>query len=294
MNSQDTHIIERESQLTKDLYIVATPIGNLKDMTFRAVEVLKSVDAILCEDTRTSSKLLSAYSIHTPKIAYHEHNEAEMLAKIVRMIKVEGKKLALISDAGMPLVSDPGYKLVRECDKEEISVTCIPGASATVTALALSALPTDKFMFAGFLPNKSSARKKSLLEVKEIKPTIIFYETANRLQESLEDILEVLGDRTISVARELTKKFEEVRKGKISELIDYYRENGSPKGEIVLVIEGFDESSIEVSQDEIDKLILDALGDGKMRVKEASSYVAEKLGLKKSDVYARALELKDK
>jgi len=292
MIEHDKHIIEIESNLTKDLYIVATPIGNLKDITLRALEILKSVDIILCEDTRTSEKLLSAYSIQAHKWAYHEHNEESMRPKIISMMKDEGKKFALISDAGMPLISDPGYKLIRDCAESGVSFTCVPGPSATLTALSLSAMPTDKFMFGGFLPNKSSARQKALAEFLNIPYTLILYETANRLQESLADIYKVLGNRKVAVARELTKKFEEVRRGTVSQLIELYKENGDPKGEIVLIIEGFDPASAKIEQADIDDILLDALNNKGMRVKEASSYVAEKLGLKKSDIYQRALEIK--
>lgn len=283
---------EKESTLTDDLYIIATPIGNMGDITFRAIEVLKSVDAVLCEDTRTSGKLLSYYGINTPRIAYHEHNEREMSRKIISMIKDEGKKLALISDAGTPLISDPGYRLLQECAENDISFTCVPGACACIDALVLSALPTDKFLFAGFLPNKSSARKTALKEVEGITSTIIFYETANRLLESLKDIREVLGERTMAVARELTKKFEEARRDNVSELIDFYEKNGDPKGEIVLVIEGAEKDKIKFSPQEIDKMILHEIKT--KSIKDAAAFVAEQTGASKRDIYQRALELKDK
>jgi len=281
-----------ESNLTEDLYIIATPIGNMGDISFRAIEILKSVDVVLCEDTRTSSKLLHHYGIDVPKLAYHEHNEKEMRAKVVSMIKEGGKKLALISDAGTPLISDPGYKLIQECVKNDISFTSIPGACACINALVLSGMPSDKFLFAGFLPSKSSARKTAIREIEDITATVIFYETANRLVDSLKDIKEVLGDRNLAVARELTKKFEEVRRGVISELVDFYEKNGEPRGEIVLILEGADKDAIKFSQEDIDELLIKAMKQNS--VKDASALVAEKTGVGKRDLYQRALELKDK
>jgi len=281
-----------ESNLTEDLYIIATPIGTMGDISFRAIEILKSVDVVLCEDTRTSSKLLHHYGIDVPKLAYHEHNEKEMRAKVVSMIKEGGKKLALISDAGTPLISDPGYKLIQECVKNDISFTSIPGACACINALVLSGMPSDKFLFAGFLPSKSSARKTAVREIEDITATVIFYETANRLFESLKDIKEVLGDRNLAVARELTKKFEEVRRGLISELVDFYEKNGEPRGEIVLILEGADKDAIKFSQEDIDELLIKAMKQNS--VKDASALVAEKTGVGKRDLYQRALELKDK
>lgn len=281
-----------ESILTDDLYIIATPIGNMGDITFRAIEVLKSVDAVLCEDTRTSGKLLSYYGINTPRIAYHEHNEKEMSRKIISMIKDSGKKLALISDAGTPLISDPGYRLLRECAEAGVSFTSLPGACACIDALVLSAMPTDKFLFAGFLPNKSSARKTAIKEIEDITSTVIFYETANRLLDSLKDIKEVLGERTIAVTRELTKKFEEVRRGSLSELIDFYEKNGNPRGEIVLILAGAEKGKIKFSQDDLDNMIVNELKN--KSVKDASALVSEKTGVSKRDLYQRALELKGK
>ncbi len=283
----------RESKnLSYSLYIIATPIGNLGDITLRALETLQSVDLILCEDTRISGKLLSAYEISTKKFRYHEHNAEGMRPKIMEKLK-EGQKIALISDAGMPLISDPGYKLVESCIKENISITCLPGASATLTALALSGLPTDKFMFAGFLPSKTSARKKALAELKYIETTIIFYETAPRLISSLDDILNTLGDRKISVARELTKKFEEVKRGNISELISYYQEKGTPKGEIVLILKGADNCK-EISKDDINAMLLDLIEKQGMSTKDAAATLAKELNMKKRAIYDMALSLTGK
>lgn len=277
--------------LAAGLYIIATPIGNITDITLRALDVLGKVDLIACEDTRISAKLASLYDISAPKVAYHEHNADDVRPKIISEIE-RGGRVALISDAGTPLVSDPGYKLVEECYEKGIYVTTLPGASAPMTALVLSGLPTDRFMFAGFLPPKSAARRKVYAELVTIPATLIFFETAPRLQESLSDAADILGDRPAAVARELTKKFEEIKRGTLSELATYYRENGQPKGEIVLVIgRGQPKTKQDYTQDEIDDLIREALMQLNMSIKDASAYVAAETGMKKREVYARALAL---
>lgn len=281
-----------ESDLDGGLYIVATPIGNMGDITLRAIEVLGKVDAIACEDTREAGKLTSYHGLDTPKIPYHDHNADEMRPQIIRRLKA-GERIALISDAGMPLVSDPGYKLVDEAVKEGLYVTCVPGATATLTALVLSALPSDKFMFAGFLPPKSAARKSALAEVKAVPCTLIFYETAPRLAESLRDMAEILGNRRASVARELTKKFEEIRRDTLSALAGHYDAEGAPKGEIVVVVEGPGASDGDIwTQDATDALLLKMMEVEGMGVKDAAGFVAAKSGQRKSDLYQRALLLK--
>jgi 16S rRNA (cytidine1402-2'-O)-methyltransferase len=254
------------------------------DISARAVETLRKADAIACEDTRQTGKLTAYHGgISAPKLPYHDHNAAAMRPKILRMIE-EGKRVALVSDAGMPLVSDPGYKLVQDCIAEGFYVTCVPGASASLTALVLSGLPADRFMFAGFLPPKSSARRAALEELKSVPCTLIFYETGPRLSDSLRDMAAVLGDRPACVARELTKKFEELRRGKLSEL----SEMEEPKGEIVVVVG----APLAVAEAvDVDALLCDALK--KMTVKDAAAFVSAQAGLKKKDVYARALALKD-
>lgn len=257
------------------------------DISQRAVDILSKVDVIACEDTRETGKLCAANGISTKKIPYHDHNAAEMRPKILDMIRA-GKRVALVSDAGMPLVSDPGWKLVTDCIEAQLHVTCIPGASASLAALALSGLPTDRFFFAGFLPPKSGARKTALKDVRAVPSTLIFYETAPRLVDSLADMLEVLGDRPAAVARELTKKFEEVRRGTLAELHAYYNEQGPPRGEIVVVAGGPLE---EAAAPDIDGLLARAMQD--MSLKDAAALVAERTGMKKKDVYMRALELKD-
>jgi len=283
-----------DSVLPGGLYIIATPIGNIEDITLRALDILKKVDLIACEDTRVSGKLTSYYDITAPKTPYHDHNADEVRPRLIAQLK-EGKRVALISDAGMPLVSDPGYKLVAACAAEGIAMTCIPGASASLTALVLSGLPTDKFMFAGFLPPKSAARRTALAEVKAVPATLVFYETGPRLAESLADMQAVLGDRPAAVARELTKKFEEVRRGSLSALIKYYQASEEPRGEIAVVVGAPVAGQAEDwSEQAIDDLLLEMIDKQGMSVKDAAAFVAAKSGLKKRDVYQRALILKNK
>lgn len=283
-----------DSVLPGGLYIIATPIGNIEDITLRALDILKRVDLICCEDTRVSGKLTSYYDITAPKTPYHDHNADEVRPRLIEQLK-EGKRIALISDAGMPLVSDPGYKLVAQCAAEDIPMTCIPGASASLTALVLSGLPTDKFMFAGFLPSKSAARRTALAEVKAVPATLVFYETGPRLAESLADMQAVLGDRPAAVARELTKKFEEVQRGSLSTLTEHYQASEEPRGEIAVVIGAPVEGQAEDwSEQAIDKLLLEMMEEQGMSVKDAAAFVAAKSGLKKRDVYQRALLLKQK
>ncbi|HYD17862.1 MAG TPA: 16S rRNA (cytidine(1402)-2'-O)-methyltransferase [Patescibacteria group bacterium] len=283
-----------ESDLAGGLYIVATPIGNMGDITARAVEILGKVDVIACEDTREAGKLTSYHGLSTDKIPYHDHNADEMRPKLLRMLQ-EGSRIALISDAGMPLISDPGYKLVHEAVAAGIYVTCAPGASATLTALVLSGLPSDRFMFAGFLPPKSAARKSALGEVKPAPCTLIFYETAPRLAESLADMAEIFGNRQAAVARELTKKFEEVRRGPLAELAAHYEAEGPPKGEIVIVVgaPGADDAAAWTDE-KIDALLLKMMDAEGMGVKDAAGFVAAQSGRKKGDLYQRALLLKGK
>lgn len=291
MQNADETGAEAGQDLPPGLYIIATPIGNIGDITLRALEALGKVDVIACEDTRISGKLTHIYDIQARKIPYHDHNAEEMRPELIKMMK-EGRRVALISDAGMPLISDPGYKLVKQCAEENIPMTCIPGATASLTALVLSGLPTDKFMFAGFLPPKSAARRTALSEVKTVPATLVFYETAPRLIDSLTDMLEMLGDRPAAVARELTKKFEEVRRDTLSALVKHYQTHGEPRGEIVIVVGAPDKNQAETwTEAEIDKLLQEMMGQEKMSVKDAAAFVAAKSGIKKRDVYQRALLL---
>jgi 16S rRNA (cytidine1402-2'-O)-methyltransferase len=282
-----------ESGLPAGLYVVATPIGNLGDITLRALETLRKVDRIACEDTREAGKLAAAYGLTAAKLPYHDHNAAEMRPKILSLIR-EGRSVALISDAGMPLVSDPGYKLVQDCIAEGFYVTCLPGATASLTALVLSGLPADRFMFNGFLPPKSAARRTALAAVAAVPATLIFYETAPRLIESLRDMQEVLGDRPAAVARELTKKFEETRRGPLSALVRHYDDVGPPKGEIVIAVGGPEAGAAQWDDAALDAALARMMEAEGMSVKDAAAFVAAQSGVKKSAVYQRALLLRNR
>jgi 16S rRNA (cytidine1402-2'-O)-methyltransferase len=216
------------------LYIVATPIGNLKDITFRAVEVLRSVDLIACEDTRHTKILLDHYGIKNSTTSFFQHNRFIKGEYLLGLLK-EGKNIALVSDAGMPGILDPGYNLVNLAIKNNIEMTVIPGASAFVNALVLSGKPAHEFIFAGFLPNRTQARQNRLKTLAKAKVTIVFYESCHRILATLEDILTVFGDKEIAVARELTKKFEEVKRIKASQILVYFQKN-KPRGEFVVII----------------------------------------------------------
>jgi len=224
-----------ESELAPGLYLVATPIGNLADITVRALAVLRGVDRIYCEDTRVTGKLLVKYRISTPLGVYHDHN-AEAVRPAILAALHHGGRVALVSDAGTPLVSDPGYKLVRAAVAEHLPVTAVPGPSAAVTALILSGLPTDAFLFAGFLPPRQAARRRALERWAMVEASLIFFESTPRLVGSLADMASILGDRPAAVARELTKFHEEIRRGGLAELADHYSGAGPPRGEAVIVV----------------------------------------------------------
>lgn len=215
------------------LYLVSTPIGNLGDIALRAIDILKKVDLIAAEDTRHTGKLTHHYNIKTPLTSYFEHNKLVKGPYLIKLLK-EGKSVALVSDSGTPGVQDPGYRVIRLAIENSIPITVIPGPTALISALVLSGKPTDKFIFEGFLPSKSVARKRRLGELSSERRTIIFYESPHRLVRTLQDMLEVLGDREIVCARELTKKFEEIRRSRVSELIDHFSRI-KPKGEFVVV-----------------------------------------------------------
>ncbi|WP_395072803.1 16S rRNA (cytidine(1402)-2'-O)-methyltransferase, partial [Hyphococcus sp.] len=216
------------------LYVTATPIGNLADMTYRAVDIMKNADLILCEDTRQTAKLCSAYQISTPRAPYHDHNAARARPGIIKKLQ-EGAVICLVSDAGTPLISDPGYKLVREARDAGVSVYPVPGASAAIAALSAAGAPSDQFFFAGFLPSKSGARDKMLAGLARIDATLIFYETAPRLADVLAAMAGALGDRRAVVAREITKLHEEFREGALGGLCEHYS-TAPAKGEIVIVV----------------------------------------------------------
>ena len=271
--------------LPPGLYIVATPIGNLGDVTRRSADVLSRCDAVACEDTRVTGKLLKHLGISRPLWRYDDHSAAEDRARLLEALR--GKAVALVSDAGTPLVSDPGYKLVREARAAGIPVTSLPGPSAPVVALTLSGLPSDRFLFAGFLPAKDKARAETLAELARVRATLVFFETAPRLVKSLEAIGEVLPGREVAVARELTKLYEECRSGTAAELAAHY-EAHPPRGEIVLMIGPPPEA--ETSEADADALLRAALATEKPS--QAAAQVAKATGLDRKALYARALELR--
>ena len=274
-------------ELAPGLYITATPIGNARDITLRALDVLAGCDVIAAEDTRVSAKLLAIHGLSRPLTAYNDHNGARERPKLIARLR-HGARIALISDAGTPLVSDPGYKLVREALAEGIPVHAIPGASATLTALALAGLPTDRFLFAGFLPSKTGERSTALAELKNVRATLIFFESAQRLGESLTQMSEVLGDRAVAVARELTKLHEEVRRGTLSILAAQYAQEPPPKGEVTILVGPPPEQHADMAR--IDSLLDKALPF--MPVRAASELIAEALGTPRKEIYQRALEKK--
>ncbi len=268
------------------LYLISTPIGNLGDISQRARAILESVPVLACEDTRTTGQLLSLLGITAHKlIAYHEHNEQTASKQLMQYLE-QGIDVGVVSDAGTPLLSDPGYRLVQLCLDHHIPVTAVPGANALLPALQLSGMPTHAFLFGGFLPAKSGARQSHLNQFKTTPATLIFYETPNRLADALVDIQTVLGDVFVATVREITKKFEEVKRGPVSELIQFYRDNPT-KGEMVVLID----NTLPQKQDtDIDSLIRDLLPDHS--VKEIARLLHEQTGLSKKEIYERALALK--
>jgi 16S rRNA (cytidine1402-2'-O)-methyltransferase len=270
------------------LHLVATPIGNLADITLRALATLAAADLVYCEDTRMSRRLLERYAIKVPVKAYHEHNAQKLRPVILDQLK-DGARLALISDAGMPLISDPGYKLVREAIEEGLAVHAVPGPSAPLMALVLSGLPTDRFTFAGFLPNRAGARRTVLASLAGHDATLIFFETAPRVAAALADIAEVLGDPPVALARELTKFHEEVLRGTASEVAAAIAARGGVKGEITLVVAPPEPAGMvdEVEIDEALAVALDEMSPGK-----AASQLARRFRLPRRELYQRALALK--
>ena len=269
------------------IYLVATPIGNMSDITLRGLEVLKNAEIIACEDTRVTKKLFSLLAISTAGkqfLTMNDHNEEEISQNLIDSAKT-GKVIAYVSDAGSPLISDPGYKLAKNCRKQGIYITTIPGACAAVCALQLSGLPSNSFTFAGFIPNKDKARKDLFLKYQNYDSTLIFYETANRLTKTLETVKDIFADREISVAREITKLYEECKTGSAQELLTYYTDN-QPKGEIVLMVAPATETIIPDYEDELKKELK------KSTLKTAVKNIVEKYNLNKNEVYQKALELK--
>jgi 16S rRNA (cytidine1402-2'-O)-methyltransferase len=275
-------------RLAPGLHVVATPIGNLKDISFRALSTLAAADAIIAEDTRVTRNLLAYYGVATPLVAYHEHN-----AKVVRphlLARLEaGATLALVSDAGTPLVSDPGFKLVQVALEKGVHVTAVPGPSAVLAALVVAGLPTDRFFFEGFLPHKSGPRRARLAELAAVPGTLVFFESPRRIAETLADAAAVLGPRAAAIARELTKLYETVRRGPLDTLAATLAAEETPKGEIVLLIAPPEAGAAEQYEADLDARLMQALAA--YSVKDAASVVAAATGQPRRQVYARALQL---
>jgi 16S rRNA (cytidine1402-2'-O)-methyltransferase len=271
--------------LAPGLHVVATPIGNLGDVTLRGLWVLRNVDRILCEDTRVTARLLARFGIDKPLEPYHDHNADRVRPGVLDALR-RGEKLALVSDAGTPLVSDPGYKLVREALAAELPVTAAPGPSAALTALVLSGLPPDAFLFAGFLPPRAAARRRTLEQWRELAATLVLFEGPSRLAAALADMAEVLGDRDAAVARELTKRHEEVRRGRLGELAAHYREAGAPRGEAVVVV-GPPGPLAALPDSDIDRRLRELLAEHSLR--DAVARLADETTHGRRVLYERAL-----
>ena len=278
----------RKPPVAPGLHIVATPIGNLGDITLRALEVLAAADLIACEDTRVFAKLANHHGIAAPTISYSDATQDANEPRILRAL-AEGKRVALVSDAGTPLISDPGYRLVRAALAAGHRVSAAPGPSAVPMALALSGLPTERFFFGGFLPAKSAERRRAIAEAAAVPATLVFFEAPHRLAVSLADLTELLGDRPAAVARELTKLYEEVRRAPLSELAAHYAAATEVKGEIAIVV-GPPGDAAAPTADMLDERLRQALAGAS--VKDAAAEVAARFGLRRREVYARALELK--
>lgn len=273
------------------LYICGTPIGNLGDITLRALEVLKSVDLIAAEDTRHSRKLLDHYGITTPLTSYHEHNEKGKALELVKMLE-QGKTIALISDAGMPGISDPGQVLIQLCVEKGLPLDVLPGANAALTALLLSGMPNDHFLYHGFLPSQTSARKKELKNYAQLPYTQIFYEAPHRLVSTLEDFLEVFGEREAAVVREITKLHQSVHKGNLSRLIEEFKVN-SPRGEICIVTSPY-VPALPIGGEEEWREEVRVLTEQGIKPNEAMKEVAQRYGISKREVYQAILNEKKK
>lgn len=275
------------ADLPPGLYVVATPIGNLGDITLRALAILASADVIACEDTRVSRRLLQAYGISTQFTPYHEHNADQARPRIMARLKA-GERVALISDAGTPLISDPGFKLVRAAREAGYHVSAAPGPSSVLMALAVSGLPTDRFFFEGFLPAKAGARRTRIAELARIPATLALFETGPRLAATLHDLAEALGGREAALCRELTKFHEQVRRGALPELAKAYAEEEPPRGEMVIVI---DAPRKEPAAADVEALLRPALQ--RLTLKDAVAEVASMTGQARREVYRRALALQD-
>jgi 16S rRNA (cytidine1402-2'-O)-methyltransferase len=268
------------------LYVVATPIGNLEDITLRALRILREVDQIACEDTRQTRKLLDRHGIAKPLVSYHEHNEQARAVELLRELEA-GKNIALVSDAGTPLIADPGYRLVAQARAQGVTVSPIPGPSALISALSASGLPTDSFFFGGFLPAKKTQRRKMLEAMKSYPATLVFYEAPHRIMEALEDIAEVLGPRRVTLARELTKIHEEFLAGEAAELRDALAKRPALKGEITLMIE---KAVVQTEDSTPIEAAFDKLLEAGVPRMDAMKAVARERGLSKREVYQKLNE----
>lgn len=275
--------------MSAQLFVVATPIGHLDDMTFRAIDILKSVSIVAAEDTRQSAQLFKHYNISTQLTACHDHNESNKIEQLVQKL-LAGDSIALISDAGTPLISDPGFKLVRAAQENGIKVVPVPGACAAIAALSAVGLPSDRFSFEGFLPSRSSQRISQLEKLKNETQTLIFYEAPHRILESIKDMAQVFGeDRPVGFAREITKTFETIKKMTLKDLVSFIEnDHNQEKGEIVVVVGGA-AAKTDLEQEKLDELLKRLLQD--LSVKAASQLAADLTGIKKKIAYQRALEL---
>ncbi|MEH1863576.1 MAG: 16S rRNA (cytidine(1402)-2'-O)-methyltransferase [Nostoc sp.] len=273
----------------RTLYVVGTPIGNLEDITFRAVRILQTVDIIAAEDTRHTGKLLQHFQVKTPQVSYHEHNRTSRIPELLEHL-INDKAIALVSDAGMPGISDPGYELVKACIEAGISVVPIPGASAAITALSASGLPTDRFVFEGFLPAKTQQRQEYLESLQTESRTLIFYESPHRLRDTLQDLAQVWGsDRQIVLGRELTKLYEEFWRGTIAEAIAHYNQR-EPQGEYTLVVAGIPASQPQLTEEELKAELKMLISQGISR-SQASRQLAKFTSLPRRQLYQLALSL---
>ena len=281
------NISPKVKPLSPGLYPVATPIGNLRDITLRALDVLNMADIIICEDTRITKRLLNAYDITTPLMVYHEHNAKHIRPKLIRRL-LNGEKIALVSDAGTPLISDPGYKLVREADEAGIKIFPIPGASAPISALVKSGIASDRFLFAGFPPVKMIQKRNWFENLNSIDSTLILFESPKRLSATIKLLAELWPMREAAVIREITKKFEEIKRDNLANLWKYYADAGNPKGEIVIVIAPpvYDEA---LAKHDSRELLIKALKN--MTMRDAVINVAAATGVSKKILYKQALEI---
>ena len=277
---------DENKELKSGLYIVSLPIGNSKDITLRAIDCLQNVDEIYCEDTRVTNKILSIYKINRGLKNYHDHNGRKVRPQIIKKIK-DGKSIALVSDAGTPLISDPGYKLVSELKDNDLYVTAVPGVSSPITALTLSGLPTNNFYFLGFLPTKIQPRRNLLEDVKRLKTTIIIFETANKINKTLKDLIDILGNRKIAICREMTKKFEEIITGNI-EYVAKEIALKKLKGEIVIVLYSDKQKDEEINLEEIINSF-----KGEYRPSELAKIISDQTGFSKNIIYNKIIKLKE-